>query len=138
MNHTVLIVDDSLTVRMDLADAFKAAGFRPLPCATAAEARDMLSRGSVDVIILDVLLPDANGVDLLNEIRSAPGGSAVSVVCVSGVFAAPDFLLRRRLRRFRFVPCFGAGRFSASAAATSWIVPRFSRASSRTFVARGV
>ncbi|PYR92650.1 MAG: hybrid sensor histidine kinase/response regulator [Acidobacteria bacterium] len=83
MNHTVLIVDDSLTVRMDLADAFKAAGFRPLPCATAAEARDMLSRGSVDVIILDVLLPDANGVDLLNEIRSAPGGSAVSVVMLS-------------------------------------------------------
>lgn len=83
MNHTVLIVDDSLTVRMDLADAFEAAGFRPLLCATAAAARETLSRSAVDVIVLDVLLPDGDGVELLNEIRSAPDGAAVSVVMLS-------------------------------------------------------
>jgi hypothetical protein len=32
MNGKVLIVDDSLTVRMDLAEAFEAAGIRPLLC----------------------------------------------------------------------------------------------------------
>ena len=83
MNRTVLIVDDSLTVRMDLADAFSAAGFRAVLCSTAAEAREVLSRGAVDAIVLDVLLPDANGVDLLDEIRSAPHGSAASVVMLS-------------------------------------------------------
>ena len=82
-NRTVLIVDDSLTVRMDLADAFTAAGFRPLLCATAADARQVLSRIAVDAIVLDVLLPDGDGVDLLNEIRCAPEGSAVSVVMLS-------------------------------------------------------
>lgn len=82
-NHTVLIVDDSLTVRMDLADAFAAAGFRPLLCATAADAREALSRGHVDVIVLDVLLPDANGVDLLQEIRSGPAGSSAPIVMLS-------------------------------------------------------
>lgn len=83
MNHTVLIVDDSLTVRMDLADAFSAVGFRPVLCATAAEAREQLSAGPVDVIVLDVLLPDGNGVDLLNEIRSSPSGPTVSIVMLS-------------------------------------------------------
>lgn len=83
MTPRVLIVDDSLTVRMDLADAFTAAGLRPLPCATAAEAREILSSGSVAVIVLDVLLPDANGVDLLNEIRSTPAGAAVPIVMLS-------------------------------------------------------
>ena len=83
MTHTVLIVDDSLTVRMDLADAFSAAGFRPVPCATAAEARAQLSAGPVDVIVLDVLLPDGNGVDLLNEIRSSAAGPAISIVMLS-------------------------------------------------------
>jgi two-component system NtrC family sensor kinase len=81
--RTVLIVDDSLTVRMDLADAFSAAGFHALSCATAADARETLSRERVDAIILDVLLPDANGVDVLNEIRSSPDGSAVSIVMLS-------------------------------------------------------
>ena len=38
MTDKVLIVDDSLTVRMDLAQAFEEAGFEPLNCATAAEA----------------------------------------------------------------------------------------------------
>ena len=32
MNGKVLIVDDSLTVRMDLSEALEAAGYRPLLC----------------------------------------------------------------------------------------------------------
>jgi DNA-binding response OmpR family regulator len=83
MNQNVLIVDDSLTVRMDLAEAFEAAGFSPLLCATAADAREVLSRVPVSVIILDVLLPDADGVDLLQEIRQSPSGRSAVVVMLS-------------------------------------------------------
>ena len=52
MNEIVLIVDDSLTVRMDLAEAFEAASFRALPCATAAEARRALREEPVEIVIL--------------------------------------------------------------------------------------
>jgi two-component system, NtrC family, sensor kinase len=72
MTRTVLIVDDSLTVRMDLAEAFEAAGFRPLLCASIREARDALAAApTIDLVILDVLLPDGDGVQLLEEIRTA-------------------------------------------------------------------
>ncbi len=77
MSGTVLIVDDSLTVRMDLVQAFEAGGFRPLACATAAEAREALSRHAVEVIILDVVLPDADGVEFLKEIRATSPGLCV-------------------------------------------------------------
>lgn len=83
MSHTVLIVDDSLTVRMDLDEAFRAANFRTVLAATVAEARERLAQGPVDVIVLDVLLPDGNGVDLLQEIRSRPEEMAVPVVMLS-------------------------------------------------------
>jgi two-component system, NtrC family, sensor kinase len=83
MNQTVLIVDDSLTVRMDLAEAFGCAGFSPLLCATAADARDVLSRVSASVIILDVLLPDGDGVELLQDIRRSPAGLAAVIVMLS-------------------------------------------------------
>ena len=73
MSGNVLIVDDSLTVRMDLAEAFAAAGFTPIPCATVSEARDALGRAPVDVVILDVVLPDGDGVELLHEIRGRIG-----------------------------------------------------------------
>src|SRR5579875_1926202 len=49
--------------------------------------------------------------------------------------SAAPFFLRRRRRRLRLDCCFGAGRFSDSAWATSWIVPSRSRASSSSFVA---
>ncbi len=80
MSDTVLILDDSLTVRMDLAESFEAAGFRAVPCATAAEARELLAQGPVEVIILDVVLPDADGVEFLREIRSTASSSATAIV----------------------------------------------------------
>jgi DNA-binding response OmpR family regulator len=64
-------VDDSLTVRMDLTEAFENAGFRAVACADAKAARAALLEQSIDIVILDVVLPDSNGADLLKEIRSA-------------------------------------------------------------------
>ena len=71
MSKTVVIVDDSLTVRMDLADAFQDADFRTVPCATVAEARHALLHADPDVVVLDVLLPDGDGIELLREIRTS-------------------------------------------------------------------
>jgi two-component system NtrC family sensor kinase len=83
MNETILIVDDSLTVRMNLAETFEAAGFRPLPCATIAEARDFLRAEPVKLVVLDVLLPDGDGVDLLKEIRASSGGADMPILMLS-------------------------------------------------------
>jgi DNA-binding response OmpR family regulator len=66
---TILIVDDSLTVRMDLADALASAGFHPVPCETIAEARIALRSQPVALAILDIQLPDGDGVELLAQIR---------------------------------------------------------------------
>jgi DNA-binding response OmpR family regulator len=83
MNGKVLIVDDSLTVRMDLSEALEAAGYRPLLCSSLGGAREALTGQSVDLIILDVLLPDGDGVDLLKEIRAAPATREVPILMLS-------------------------------------------------------
>src|SRR6478752_3814292 len=70
MSAKTLIVDDSLTVRMDLADAFRAAGLETVLAASAEEMRAVLARESVALVILDVVLPDADGIELLREIRA--------------------------------------------------------------------
>ena len=66
---TILIVDDSLTVRMDLAEALDGAGFHTILCATIAEARIALRSHRIALAILDLQLPDGDGVDLLVQIR---------------------------------------------------------------------
>ena len=83
MTHTVLIVDDSLTVRMDLSDAFEAAGLRPILCSSLREARDVLSARAVDLVILDVMLPDGDGVELLKEIRLRPATGDLPILMLS-------------------------------------------------------
>jgi DNA-binding response OmpR family regulator len=88
MTPLILIIDDSLTVRMDLAEAFTEAGFRVQACASATEARQELARqadvqASFDLIILDVLLPDGDGVDLLQELRASSAGAHASVLMLS-------------------------------------------------------
>lgn len=69
----ILIVDDSLTVRMDLCETLQSAGFSNRQCDTLAAARVALAEQSFSLVILDVLLPDGDGLDLLRQIRSAKG-----------------------------------------------------------------
>jgi two-component system, NtrC family, sensor kinase len=90
VTRTVLIVDDSLTVRMDLAEAFAAAGFDTMPCGTGAEARKILLDRAVDAVILDVLLPDADGIELLTEIRTSPVTAETPVVMLSSETEVKD------------------------------------------------
>jgi DNA-binding response OmpR family regulator len=90
MNDTVLIVDDSLTVQMDLQEAFESAGFHSRACATVAAARDALERAPVDVLVLDVLLPDGDGVALLKEVRASDTGSNAVVLMLSSEAEVKD------------------------------------------------
>jgi DNA-binding response OmpR family regulator/anti-sigma regulatory factor (Ser/Thr protein kinase) len=90
MSQTVVIVDDSLTVRMDLSDAFTAAGFRTIPCKSLAEGREALAQGDARAFVLDVLLPDGNGVDFAQEIRHSPAGASAVVVMLSSEAEVKD------------------------------------------------
>jgi two-component system NtrC family sensor kinase len=80
---TILIVDDSLTVRMDLAEALAGAGFQPMHCSTIAEARVALRSQPVALAILDIQLPDGDGIDLLAQIRRDPTLGELPVLLLS-------------------------------------------------------
>jgi len=83
MNPPVLIIDDSITVRMDLVARFTAGGFAPTACATAAEARAALGRTAFALIVLDVLLPDGDGIELLAAFKREPATAGVPVMLLS-------------------------------------------------------
>ncbi len=83
MSPSALIVDDSLTVRMDLKAAFEAAGFLVRLCATVSEAREAIEHEMFAVIVLDVVLPDADGVDFLAEVRRGSRTPAIPIMLLS-------------------------------------------------------
>ncbi|HKQ72062.1 MAG TPA: response regulator, partial [Polyangiaceae bacterium] len=79
----VLIVDDSLTVRMDLAEACEAAGLSPRLASTIAEARAALGGLDVALVILDVILPDGDGIELMTEIRANAATAKTPILLLS-------------------------------------------------------
>jgi len=83
MGDAVLIVDDSITVRMNLTEAFQAAGLKALPCGSIGEARQAMAGGGIGVVVLDVLLPDGDGVEFLSELRASPTGADAGVLMLS-------------------------------------------------------
>jgi DNA-binding response OmpR family regulator len=99
----VLIVDDSLTVRMDLHDAFEADGFDTTLCATAEQAREAFAGGRFQVAVLDVLLPDADGLELLRELRAVPGREDVVTMLLSSEVDVADRLQGLRVGADEYV-----------------------------------
>lgn len=83
MNRRVVIVDDSLTVRMDLGEALQAAGIDTVLCPDLRSAREALKASDCALVILDLLLPDGDGVEFLKELRSAAPTAGLPVILLS-------------------------------------------------------
>lgn len=67
---TALIVEDQTTLRELLSELLsRAMHYRVVACASAAEARAEVARGSFQLVILDLVLPDAHGFELLAEFQ---------------------------------------------------------------------
>jgi len=70
----VLIVEDHLLTRRFLADNLAADGYEPLEAATLAQGRRLLQGGGIAAAVLDLQLPDGDGLELLAELRGRGGG----------------------------------------------------------------
>jgi len=68
-NETVLIVEDNV-IGQTILDSLRSQGFRCDWVKDAAEMWQYLKNHPIDVLLLDVLLPDANGVDEVKTLRS--------------------------------------------------------------------
>ncbi len=71
---TVLIVEDHLLTRRFLADNLAADGYEPLEAGSVAHARRLILGGYPAVAVLDLELPDGDGLDLLTELRDPHTG----------------------------------------------------------------
>jgi two-component system KDP operon response regulator KdpE len=78
---TVLVIEDDRLIRRLLRSVLPPHGFSVTEAETGAAALDLLESETPDLIILDLGLPDANGLDLLRYIRA--GGSSIPIVVLS-------------------------------------------------------
>ncbi len=69
MDPNILIIDDDDVTRQRLEVTLTKCGYRVRGEATAAGMRQAFEEAQFDTLLLDILLPDANGIDLIPEIQ---------------------------------------------------------------------
>src|SRR5512140_2894592 len=81
---TVLIVDDEAEIRESLETLLQLEGYRVSSAATAREGLAQIGERAFDVVLLDLALPDKNGMDVLSEIRLVYPQQAVIMITAYG------------------------------------------------------
>jgi len=67
----ILLVEDNEDFRLILQESLEAAGYHVTSTANAMRAREAMSLGKFDMTLLDVRLPDGNGIELMREFRQS-------------------------------------------------------------------
>ncbi len=80
----VLVVDDSHVLRRLVEIALEPLGLDVSTASCAADAKDAIESEVPDVVLLDVGLPDEDGIAVLKWVRRNPRYDSVSVVMASG------------------------------------------------------
>ena len=78
----VLVVDDDDDVRSMLVEMLASAGFEARAAATGLAALDEARAADCDVLVTDLLMPDADGLDVIKAARQASNPPAI--VAISG------------------------------------------------------
>jgi two-component system phosphate regulon response regulator OmpR len=83
----ILAIDDDPEIRKVIGKYLEEDGYSVHTAANAAESNAILSQQPIDLILLDMVLPDSDGLDLMTEFRSK---SKVPIIVVSGKSDATD------------------------------------------------
>ena len=102
-NKTILVVEDDKFLRELLANKLIAEGFKIEGAVDGKEAFAVLEKGRPDLIILDIILPDINGFEILEKIRKNESWSPVPVIILSNLDQKEDIDRARSLGAIDFM-----------------------------------
>src|SRR5437868_14380775 len=98
----ILVVDDESEIRGLLKEILADEGYEVDVAADAAEARVRRTQHDPDLVLLDIWMPDTDGITLLRE-WTQPNGSSCPVVMMSGHSTVETAVEATRLGAFDFV-----------------------------------
>jgi len=111
MNKSVLVVDDDPLIIRLYERLFKKSDINTVGVGTGKEAREKIKASKFDLIVLDIILPDTNGFELLDEIRKDLTANETIVVMFSGTTMRPEIIQKCKERN---VQCLTKGSGSPS------------------------
>ena len=83
MSEHILLIDDDLRLSAMVGDYLRSHGYQVSSAPTLSAGRELLARQAVDALVLDLMLPDGDGLDLCRELRSASRTRALPLLMLS-------------------------------------------------------
>ncbi|MCB9423208.1 MAG: response regulator [Ardenticatenaceae bacterium] len=96
MAQKILIVDDQFTIRYLVEHQLKKEGFETFMAKDGPSALEMADRQRPDLIVLDVMMPDMSGFDVLQQLKDNPDTAHIPVVFLTALSSKED-----KLRAFK-------------------------------------
>jgi DNA-binding response OmpR family regulator len=90
---TVLIIEDEVDAADMFAEMMRVSGYRVLKTSSSTPALTMMSTEKPDVVILDIMMPEISGLDILRQMRKNPELASIPVVVVSAKGMPADIKL---------------------------------------------
>lgn len=84
----IMVVEDDRGTRRLMEDVLLDAGYEPITAANALQALEILERKHIDLMVLDVMMPEMDGFELLAQLRGS--GYDLPVLIVTAKQALPD------------------------------------------------
>lgn len=84
-NKKILAVDDENDVLLIIKTALLSEGFDVKTAPSGSEGLQIAREFQPDLVILDVMMPEMSGFDVLNQMREEPGLKSIPVIMLTGV-----------------------------------------------------
>ena len=88
--ETILLVEDEQAIRQMLGFALSRAGYRTLEAGDARQAQTTLSEAQPDLILMDWMLPDATGIELIRHLKRDSFTSKIPVIMLTAKSTEQD------------------------------------------------
>jgi len=101
VNERILIIDDEETLCYFLKESLEEKGYQAVTAHTAGEGLKVAARQQTDLVLLDLKLPDGNGLDVLGEIRKTD--SDLPVIVLTGHAAVESAVQAMKLGAYDYL-----------------------------------
>ena len=103
-SNPILVVDDQMTNRLKLTIAIEKLGHEVIAVADGVECMQALHRQAIDLVLLDLLMPNMSGFDVLKAMKEDEKLSHIPVVVISAVSEAESMAAAIELGAEEFLP----------------------------------